>query len=123
MRLAPSFGHGFGEVGKQAGEPEPERKLKINRRRGFHSDHAGPNWRGPPVLPTRWPQWLTLSGIRPASGMKLSCMAFTAPQEVPVVAVANSTLFMTPNRVSFPSNWGNRLAVTGFGCDSAHRLP
>ena len=42
-------------------------------------------------------------GARPASGVKLSCMELTAPQEVPVVATAQSTLFMTPNRCSLPS--------------------
>ena len=43
------------------------------------------------------------SGTSPASGVKLSCMDLTAPQDVPDVTVANSTLFITPNRVSLPS--------------------
>ena len=60
------------------------------------------------------------SGINPAKGMKLSCIEFTAPHEVPVVAQANNMLFITPNRCSLPSICGSTFAVTGFGCDSAH---
>ena len=59
-------------------------------------------------------------GTKPASGVKLSCMAFTAPQEVPVVAVAKSTLFITPKRVSLPSiNW--LVPRTGFVWLSDHQ--
>ena len=29
MRFAAGFGHGFGEVGKENGEPEPERDLDL----------------------------------------------------------------------------------------------
>ena len=43
------------------------------------------------------------SGTRPPSGVKLSCMLFTAPQVASVVAVANSADVAMPNRVSLPS--------------------
>ena len=39
----------------------------------------------------------------PDRGDKLSCMQFTAPQEVLVVVTDHNTLFITPNLVSFPS--------------------
>ncbi len=34
LRLAAAFGHGFGEVGKQHREPEPERDLQIESESG-----------------------------------------------------------------------------------------
>ena len=43
------------------------------------------------------------SGTRPPSGVKLSCMAFTAPQEASVVTVAKSAEAAMPKRVSLPS--------------------
>ncbi len=49
------------------------------------------------------PSWMFTSGTSPPSGVKLSCIAFTAPQEASVVTVANSAEAATPNRVSFPS--------------------
>ena len=42
-------------------------------------------------------------GTRPPSGVKLSCMELTAPQEAWVVTVAKSAEAATPKRVSLPS--------------------
>ncbi len=39
------------------------------------------------------------SGTRPPSGVKLSCMLFTAPQLASVVTVANSAELAMPKRV------------------------
>ena len=43
------------------------------------------------------------SGTNPPMGVKLSCMALTAPQEASVVTVANSAESKMPKRVSLPS--------------------
>ena len=43
------------------------------------------------------------SGTRPPSGVKLSCIAFTAPQLASVVTVANNADWTIPNRTSLPS--------------------
>ncbi len=43
------------------------------------------------------------SGTRPPSGVKLSCMLFTAPQLASVVTVANSADCAMPKRTSLPS--------------------
>ena len=43
------------------------------------------------------------SGTRPPSGMKLSCMALTAPQEAAVVTTAKSAESAGPKRTSLPS--------------------
>ena len=64
------------------------------------------------------------SGTNPPSGLKLSCMALTAPQEVSVVIVAHRAELATPNRVSLPSklpaDWlTGRPRRAGLGIDSA----
>src|SRR5215469_3085706 len=41
----------------------------------------------------------------PPSGVKLSCIAFTAPQEASVVTVAKSADAETPKRTSLPSRF------------------
>ena len=62
-----------------------------------------------PYSPAPTPPKITSSvimlniGTRPAIGVKLSCMLFTAPQLVSVVTVANSAEFAMPNRTSLPS--------------------
>ena len=43
------------------------------------------------------------SGTNPPTGVKLSCMELTAPQEASVVIVANKAELKTPKRVSLPS--------------------
>ena len=43
------------------------------------------------------------SGTSPPSGVKLSCMAFTAPQEASVVTVAKRAELAMPKRTSLPS--------------------
>ena len=43
------------------------------------------------------------SGTNPPTGVKLSCMALTAPQEASVVIVANNAELKMPKRVSLPS--------------------
>ena len=43
------------------------------------------------------------SGTRPPSGVKLSCMLLTAPQEASVVTVANRAELAIPKRTSLPS--------------------
>ena len=43
------------------------------------------------------------SGTSPPSGLKLSCIEFTAPQEASVVTVAKSAEAAVPKRTSFPS--------------------
>ena len=55
------------------------------------------------------------SGARPASGVKLSCIELTAPQEVPVVATAQSTLFITPNRCLLAFEQRLHVADDGIG--------
>ena len=44
-----------------------------------------------------------MSGISPPSGMKLSCIALTAPQEAAVVMTAKSAESAGPKRTSLPS--------------------
>ncbi len=46
---------------------------------------------------------MLISGIMPPSGMKLSCMALTAPHEAAVVITANSAERAMPKRTSLPS--------------------
>src|SRR5256885_918865 len=61
-------------------------------------------YRPAPVPPnTTSPSWMLTSGTSPPSGVKLSCMAFTAPQEASVVTVAYSADVDTPKRASLPS--------------------
>ena len=61
-------------------------------------------YRPAPVPPnTTSPSWMLASGTRPPSGVKLSCIALTAPHEASVVTVANSADVGTPKRVSLPS--------------------
>ncbi len=43
------------------------------------------------------------SGTAPPSGVKLSCMALTAPHEASVVTVANKAELAMPKRTSLPS--------------------
>ena len=43
------------------------------------------------------------SGTKPPSGVKLSCMALTAPHEAAVVIAANSAEAAMPKRTSLPS--------------------
>ena len=49
------------------------------------------------------PNWICAIGTSPPSGVKESCMLFTAPQEAPVVMVANRAELTMPKRVSLPS--------------------
>ena len=46
---------------------------------------------------------MLIMGTMPPSGVKESCMPFTAPQLASVVTVANSAELAMPNRTSFPS--------------------
>ena len=46
---------------------------------------------------------MLINGTRPPSGVKESCIEFTAPQEASVVTVANSAEEKIPKRTSFPS--------------------
>ena len=55
------------------------------------------------------------NGISPPSALKLSCIEFTAPQDVAVVATAQSAESGTPNRVSLPS----RLPIVLVDAESA----
>ncbi len=48
--------------------------------------------------------------MAPPSGVKLSCMPFTAPSEAPVVMAANTAVDGAPKRTSLPSMLG--VAVT-----------
>ena len=52
---------------------------------------------------TTSPSWMLASGTRPPSGVKLSCIALTAPHEASVVTVAYSAEAATPKRASLPS--------------------
>ncbi len=72
------------------------------------------------------------SGTRPPSGVKLSCIELTAPQEAPVVTVANSAEFAMPKRASLlsmlPPAWRDdgatsmpSLANAGFPAASVNR--
>ena len=62
-----------------------------------------------PNRPEPGPPTMTSSSImldiitRPDSGMKLSCIALTAPSEEAVVTVANSADWPMPKRTSLPS--------------------
>ena len=49
------------------------------------------------------PSWMLNIGINPPSGIRLSCMAFTAPQLAAVVTATNSAVAASPNRTSLPS--------------------
>ena len=49
------------------------------------------------------PICMLTNGTRPPSGVKLSCIEFTAPHEVSVVTVAHSAESTMPKRVSLPS--------------------
>ncbi len=46
---------------------------------------------------------MLISGIIPPSGMKLACIALTAPHDAAVVITANSADATMPKRVSLPS--------------------
>ena len=46
---------------------------------------------------------MLISGIIPPKGMKLACMALTAPQEAAVVITANRAEATMPKRTSLPS--------------------
>ncbi len=52
---------------------------------------------------TTSPNWISTSGTMPPSGVKLSCMAMTAPSDVAVVVTANSDDIAVPKRTSLPS--------------------
>ena len=54
-------------------------------------------------------------GIRPASGIQLSCIELTEPLSIAVQETPHSTLFITPMRCSLPSMFGRMLPVTGIG--------
>ena len=66
-----------------------------------------------PYNPAPTPPKITSPSIRlimatiPASGDKLSCMAFTDPLDAAVVVVDQRMLLVMPNLVSFPSISGN----------------
>ena len=65
---------------------------------------------------------------RPPSGVKESCIAFTAPQEASVVIVAKSAELKTPKRVSFPSMLPSAASTpsgwwAGFPAASAQAQP
>ena len=61
-------------------------------------------YRPEPTPPkTTSPSWICAIGTSPPSGVKESCMLFTAPQEAAVVMVANSAELTMPKRVSLPS--------------------
>ena len=49
------------------------------------------------------PSMMLISGIMPPSGMKLSCMALTAPHDAAVVITAKSAESGAPKRTSLPS--------------------
>ena len=49
------------------------------------------------------PICMLTSGTKPPSGVKLSCIALTAPHEVSVVTVAHSAELTMPKRTSLPS--------------------
>ena len=49
------------------------------------------------------PSMMLMSGTMPPSGVRLSCMLFTAPQEASVVTVVKSAEFAMPKRTSLPS--------------------
>ena len=40
LRFAPAFGHGFGKVGEQDREPQPERDLEVEPERAWMSIHS-----------------------------------------------------------------------------------
>ena len=71
------------------------------------------------------PSWMFTRGTRPPKGVKLSCIAFTAPQEASVVTVAKSAEADRPKRVSFPSRFPQpcwtcaRPRRAGLSCASA----
>ena len=52
---------------------------------------------------TTSPSCISSSSTNPPSGMKLSCIAITAPVLVAVVPAANRELAATPKRTSLPS--------------------
>ncbi len=49
------------------------------------------------------PSMMLTIGTMPPSGIRLSCMVLTAPQEASVVIVANSAELAMPKRTSLPS--------------------
>src|SRR5579871_844930 len=59
-------------------------------------------------------------GIMPANGIQLSCIELTEPLSIAVQDTPQRTLFITPNRSSFPSRSGWTFPTTGFGRVSAH---
>ncbi|MEY9757283.1 hypothetical protein ABIE73_004678 [Bradyrhizobium yuanmingense] len=61
-------------------------------------------YRPAPTPPTMIsPNSMLISGTMPPSAVKLSCMAFTAPQDAAVVITANSEDATMPKRTSLPS--------------------
>ena len=84
-------------------------------------------YRPEPTPPnTTSPSWIRNRGAPPASGIRLSCIALTAPQLADVVIVANSIEATVPKRVSMPSMLGPetpRCAINGFGTDCATTPP
>ncbi len=70
------------------------------------------------------PSRIKVIGTAPPSGVNESCMALTAPHEVPVVMAANKVDATTPKRVSLPSKLPTSVATPaavslGFGVSSA----
>ena len=55
----------------------------------------------PPI--TTSPSCMLNSGIMPPSGVRLSCIALTAPQDAAVVTTLNKALAAMPKRTSLPS--------------------
>ena len=49
------------------------------------------------------PSMMLTIGTMPPSGVRLSCIVFTAPHEASVVIVANSAELAMPKRTSLPS--------------------
>ena len=72
------------------------------------------------------PRSIRNSGTRPPSGVRLSCIALTAPVLVPVVTAAHRPPPAAPNRISlpsmFPSPWSRPAGNSGLAPDSA-RMP
>ena len=49
------------------------------------------------------PSWMLNIGTNPPIGVKLSCIALTAPHDASVVTAANSAEAAVPKRTSLPS--------------------
>ncbi|OPY58276.1 MAG: hypothetical protein A4E56_03416 [Pelotomaculum sp. PtaU1.Bin065] len=65
---------------------------------------------------TTSPSIICSIGTRPPTGVRLSCMVLTAPQDAAVVTVAKRAALATPKRTSFPSSVNGPLTPRALTC-------